>query len=94
MRKLVKSVGFNEERARLLQDKSTELIVKGKVPVKESEIIHFMVDNMLDFIGIDDLGMYVIESTESGSEKTARKGKTVTTEWRKTTRGGRKEMKS
>lgn len=69
MKKLVKSVGFNEQRAKALQDKATELIVKSKTAIKESEIIHFMVDNMLEMIDIDEYGMFIIEDEEHKSEK-------------------------
>lgn len=68
-KKPIKSVAFNEARGRLLQEKATELIVKSKTAVKESEIIHFMVDNMLDMIDIDQYGMFIIEDEEHKSEK-------------------------
>lgn len=37
--------------------------------MKESEIVSFMIDNMLDLIDIDDLGMFIIENEEHKTEK-------------------------
>ena len=80
MKKLVKSVGFNEQRAKALQDKATELIVKSKTAIKESEIIHFMVDNMLEMIDIDEYGMFIIEDEEHKSEKIESVNRKITRE--------------
>ncbi len=57
--KLVKSVGINEKRAKKLQQKAIELMIKEKIPIRESEIIAFLIDNALELIDIDNQGLFI-----------------------------------
>lgn len=65
----IKSIAVNHERGTLLQQKATELIIKSKSAIKESEVVNFMIDNMLDLIDIDEYGMFIIEDEEHKTEK-------------------------
>lgn len=64
MRKLIKSVGLNEKRSQLLRDKATELIIKSKQPIKESDLVNFMIDEVAERIDIDQMGFYIREEAE------------------------------
>ena len=68
-KKPIKSVAINPERGAALQQKATELIIKSKTAVKESEIVSFMIDNMLDLIDMDDLGMLIVVNEEHRTVK-------------------------
>ncbi len=57
--KLVKSVGINEERARRLQQKAVELMIKEKVLIKESEVVAFLIDEALELVDIDHHGLFI-----------------------------------
>lgn len=63
--KLIKSVGINEKRAKALQQKAVELMIKQKIIIKESEIIAFMIDELLDNVKIDNNGLYYEENEEN-----------------------------
>lgn len=65
MRKLVKSFGINPTRSQLLRDKATELIIKSKQPIKESDLINFMIDEVAERIDIDEMGFYLREEEEN-----------------------------
>lgn len=69
MKKLIKTVGINEQRGEALREKAVELMLKSKTPVKESEIVHYMIDNLLDYIDIDQHGIYFVEDEEKESQK-------------------------
>lgn len=64
MRKYIKSVGINEKRGEILREKAIELLVKSKRPIKEAELIHFLIDEVLHRLDIDEMGFYLREEDE------------------------------
>lgn len=59
MKKLIKSVGINEKRAEILKEKAIELMLKSKTPIKESELVGYMIDNLTEQLDIDHHGIYL-----------------------------------
>lgn len=64
MRKYIKSVGINPKRGELLREKAIELLVKSKQPIKEVDIVNFMIDELTRRIDIDEMGLYLKEDDE------------------------------
>lgn len=69
----IQTIGINPKRSKLLEKKAIELIVKSQRQVKESEIVTFLIDEMLDRVDIDHHGLYIAEELETSAE--ANKGK-------------------
>lgn len=65
----IKSVGINPKRGKDLEKKSIELIIKAKKQVRESEIVNFLIDEMLERVDIDDHGLFIKEEKEEKEEK-------------------------
>lgn len=61
MRKFIKSVGINEKRGELLREKAIELLIKSQRPIKEVDIINFLIDEVVERVDIDDMGFYLID---------------------------------
>ena len=59
MNKLIKSVGINETRAKILQAKSIELMLKSRTPIKESQLVNFMIDELTEKLDIDQNGIFL-----------------------------------
>ena len=62
--KLIKSVGINEKRGIKLKEKSMELLVKSKLPIKEVDIVNFLIDEVAEKVDIDTHGFYLREDDE------------------------------
>lgn len=65
MNKLIKSVGINETRAKILQSKSIELMLKSKSPIKESQLVNFMIDALTEKLDIDQNGIFFREEEQT-----------------------------
>lgn len=59
MRKYIKTVGINPARGELLREKAIELLVKSKRPIKEVDIVNFMIDELTERVDIDEMGFYL-----------------------------------
>lgn len=64
MRKYIKSVGVNEKRGELLREKAIELLVKSKKPIKEVDIVNYLIDEVAHRVDIDEMGFYLKEEEE------------------------------
>lgn len=60
MRKLIKSIGINEKRGELLREKAIELLVKSQKPIKEVDLVNFMIDELTERLDIDEFGFYLL----------------------------------
>ena len=65
MNKLIKSVGINETRAKILQSKSIALMLKSKSPIKESQLVNFMIDALTEKLDIDQNGIFFREEEQT-----------------------------
>ena len=61
MRKFIKSVVINEKRGELLREKAIELLIKSQRPIKEFDIINFIIDEVAERVNIDDMGFYLMD---------------------------------
>lgn len=61
MRKLIKSIGLNERRSLTLREKAVELLIKSQRPIKEVDLVNFMIDELTERIDIDEMGFYLKE---------------------------------
>ena len=61
MRKFIKSVVINEKRGELLREKAIELLIKSQRPIKEFDIINFIIDEVSERVNIDDMGFYLMD---------------------------------
>nr|DAS22786.1 MAG TPA: hypothetical protein [Inoviridae sp.]DAX85100.1 MAG TPA: hypothetical protein [Inoviridae sp.] len=64
MRKLIKSIGLNERRSLTLREKAVELLIKSQRPIKEVDLVNFMIDELTERIDIDEMGFYLKEDEE------------------------------
>lgn len=60
--KLIKSVGINPRRATLLKEKSIELLIKSQKPIKEVDLVNFLIDELTEKIDIDHHGFFIKEN--------------------------------
>jgi len=61
MAKLITAIRIRKDRAELLRDKSVELTVKKKEIIKEADIVNYLIDECLEKLDVDDLGMEIKE---------------------------------
>lgn len=59
MAKIIQSLRIRKDRAEKLREKSIELTLRKKEIIKESDIINYLIDECLEMIDIDDLGMKI-----------------------------------
>ena len=64
MRKVIKSIGLNERRSLTLREKAVELLIKSQRPIKEVDLVNFMIDELTERIDIDEMGFYLKEDEE------------------------------
>ncbi|MEN8322269.1 hypothetical protein [Acinetobacter junii] len=64
MRSMVKSVRINDEEQELLRKKAVELnkvlIQKGQQPLRDSEIVHILIDEGLELLEVGNSGQVKI----------------------------------
>lgn len=65
MRKLIKSVGINEKRGELLREKAIELLIKSQRPIKEVDIVNYLIDEVASRVNIDEFGFYLIDDDKN-----------------------------
>ena len=59
--KLIENVRIKPDNAAALKDKAFELSMKKKDFIKESQIIHFLIDELLNEIDVDEEGNLYIK---------------------------------
>lgn len=64
MRKYIKSVGINEKRGEVLREKAIELLIKSQKPIKEADIVNYLIDEIAPRVDIDEMGFYLREEEE------------------------------
>lgn len=60
----IQSVGINPARSKALEKKAVELIIKSKKNLKESEIVNFLIDELLERVDIDDNGFFITDDAQ------------------------------
>ena len=60
----IQTVGINPTRSKALEKKAVELIVKSKKNLKESEIVNFLIDELLDRVDIDEHGLFITDDEQ------------------------------
>jgi hypothetical protein len=60
----IQSVGINPDRGKRLEKKAVELIIKSKKNLKESEIVNFLIDELLDRVDIDNNGLFITDDEQ------------------------------
>ena len=79
MRSMVKSVRINDEEQELLRKKAVELnkvlIQKGQQPLRDSEIVHILIDEGLELLEVGNSGQVKIikQFRNIGLESTIRR---------------------
>lgn len=61
MRKYIKSVAIKAEQGELLREKAIELLMKSKQPIKEVDIVNFLINEVTPKVDIDEMGFYLKE---------------------------------
>jgi len=61
MAKLITAIRIRKDRAEALREKSIELTMKKKEIIKEADIVNYLIDECLENLDIDDLGMEIKE---------------------------------
>jgi len=57
MATIIQSVRIRPDRAERLREKAIELTIEKKEHIKETDLINYLIDECLDEISIDDLGL-------------------------------------
>lgn len=65
MRKLIKSIGINEKRGEALREKAIELLIKSQRPIKEVDIVNYLIDEVASRVDIDEFGFYLIDDDKN-----------------------------
>ncbi|RKV82325.1 MAG: hypothetical protein D8H97_10370 [Neisseria sp.] len=65
MRKLIKSIGINEKRGEALREKAIELLIKSQRPIKEVDIVNYLIDEVSSRVDIDEFGFYLIDDDKN-----------------------------
>lgn len=65
MRKLIKSIGINEKRGEALREKAIELLIKSQRPIKEVDIVNYLIDEVTSRVDIDEFGFYLIDDDKN-----------------------------
>nr|DAQ51287.1 MAG TPA: hypothetical protein [Inoviridae sp.]DAS15575.1 MAG TPA: hypothetical protein [Inoviridae sp.] len=68
MRKLIKSIGINEKRGEALREKAIELLIKSQRPIKEVDIVNYLIDEVASRVDIDEFGFYLIDDDKNAHQ--------------------------
>ncbi len=61
MAKLITAIRIRKDRSELLKEKSLELTLEKKEIITEADIVNFLIDECLENVKIDDLGIKINE---------------------------------
>lgn len=57
--KIITGVRLRPDRADKLREKAIELTIKRQQIIKETDIVNYLIDECLDSVDIDDLGLKI-----------------------------------
>lgn len=64
MAKLITAVRIRADRAEKLRDKAIDLTIKKKEHITESDLINFLIDELIERLNIDKEGIFLEEEKE------------------------------
>jgi hypothetical protein len=67
----IQTVGINPARGKALEKKSVELIIKSKRQIRESEIVNFLIDELLERVDIDENGFFITDDAQFVESETS-----------------------